>query len=92
MRLLGRPAETAVLPQDPDAPAERSPGRLLAVEAGRPVRVRHEDGHARLAADLIHPARTKTNRYTTHKSKKELAGIKKKKKKKGTHRINQNSS
>jgi len=59
MRLLGRPAEAAVLPQDPDASAERSPSRLLAVEAGRPVRVRHEDGHAHLAADLVHPARIK---------------------------------
>jgi len=57
MGLLGGPAETAVLPQDPDAPAERSPGRFLAVEAGRPVRVRHKDGEADEAAHLVHPAR-----------------------------------
>ena len=57
MGLLGGPAETAVLPQDPDAPAERSPGRLLAVEAGRPVRVRDKDGEADDVTGLVHPAR-----------------------------------
>ena len=75
MRLLGGLAEPAVLPQDPDAPAERPPDRLLAVEACRPVRFRNEDGDANLGADLVHPARMqqKDMIYTTHKGKKILA-------------------
>jgi hypothetical protein len=77
MSLLGGPAEPAVLPQDPDTPAERPAGRLLAVEAGRPVLVRHKDGEANEAAHLVHPARMqqKDMLYTTHKGKKRLAEI-----------------
>ena len=67
--------ETPVLPQDPDAPAERSPDRLLAVEACRPVRLRDEDGDANLGADLVHPARIKTNKHATHKEERDLAEI-----------------
>ena len=59
MRLLGRPAEAAVLPQDPDAHTERPPDCPLAIEAGRPIRLRDKDGDANLAADLVHPSRIK---------------------------------
>jgi len=59
MSLLGGPAEPSVLPQDPDTPAERPAGRLLAVEAGRPVRVGDKDGEAEGTADLVHPAKIK---------------------------------
>ena len=57
MGLLGGPAEASVRAQNPNASAQRSPGRLLAVEAGRPVLVRHKDGEANEAAHLVHPAR-----------------------------------
>ena len=59
MRLLGRSAEAAVRAQNPDAPAERPAGRLLAIEAGRPIPVGDEDGQASVVADLVHPARIK---------------------------------
>ena len=59
MGLLGRPAEAAVRPQDPDAHTERPPDRPLAKEAGRPIRLRDKDGDADLAADLVHPSKIK---------------------------------
>jgi hypothetical protein len=55
--LLGRPAEAAVRTQDPDAHTERPPDRPLAIEAGRPIRLRDKDGDADLTADLVHPSR-----------------------------------
>jgi len=91
MGLLGGPAEASVRAQNPNASAQRSPGRLLAVEAGRPVLVRHKDGQADEAAHLVHPAgmQQKDMLYTTHKGKNRLAEIQHKKK---IHRINQKSS
>ena len=71
MGLLGRPTESAVWPQDPNAHTKRSPDRLLTVEASRSVRLRDKDGKASTAADLVHPSRIKTNKYATHKEKKK---------------------
>ena len=77
MGLLGRPAEPAVRSQNPDSGTKRSPGRLLAVEADRPVHVQDEEAAANLAAGLVHPARMqqKDMLYTTHKGKKRLGKI-----------------
>jgi len=72
MSLLGGPAEPPVRPQDPDAHAQRPPGRLLPVEAHRPIRVRDEDGQPHPVAGLVHPARIKKSIDTTKMKKRRF--------------------